>query len=70
MRYVKLPESYPVKGINVHVVTDTGKKGVARYWSDIGKWLTADKRLDITDTVVKWRYANAEVVYPRKHYEI
>ena len=59
MRYVKLPEYYPHTGVDVYVVTDTGKPGIARYWADMDKWLTSDKNLTVNDNVVKWRYANA-----------
>lgn len=59
MKYIKLPEAYPIKDVDVHVVTASGKKGVARYWPDLDKWLTEDKNLEVTDTVVKWKYADA-----------
>lgn len=59
MKYIKLPESYPVKDVDVFVVTATGKKGVARYWDVTGKWLTQNGHLGVCDIIVKWRYANA-----------
>lgn len=59
MKYVILPEYYPHEGVDVYVVTSTGKKGVARYWHTIGKWLTGDEHLYVDDVIVKWKYADA-----------
>lgn len=59
MKYVKVSEYYPHENVDVHVVTADGKKGVARYWKSMDKWLTQDQHLTVNDTVVKWRYADA-----------
>ena len=59
MKYIKLSDSYPYAGVDVHVVTSTGKKGTARYCTVTSQWLTSNKHLCHEDVPIKWRYADA-----------
>lgn len=62
MKYVNVKESYPVDDVDVFVVTESGTKGVARYWSLTGLWLTKDNEtFNVKDVVVKWKYADAVI---------
>lgn len=63
MKYVKVKESYPVDNVDVFVVTSSGARGVARYWSLTGLWLTKDdETFNVKDVVVKWKYADAGAI--------
>lgn len=59
MKYINIKDGHPIKDVDVFVVTDTGAAGTARYWTTTGKWLTNDESLSVSDTVVKWKYADA-----------
>lgn len=61
MRYVKVSEELPRDDVDVIVVTESGAKGVARYWSTIGRWLTEDNSLLTGDVVKKWKYMDAVI---------
>jgi len=59
MSYILADEKKPMTGIDVHVVTEGGVKGVAKYWDLTGQWIAQDKKLNHGDVVKKWKYANA-----------
>jgi hypothetical protein len=61
MKYVKTKNKYPENNVDVHVVTSTGKKGIAKFWKNAGLWLTQDTTLKTNDTVVKWKYEEAKI---------
>ena len=63
MKYTNYPEEKPRNNVDVHVVTTEGVRGVARYWEDVGVWLTGDSRLKVTDKIKKWKYENAITEY-------
>lgn len=60
MAYVLAKEEKPMNGVDVFVITESGVKGVARYWSEIGYWLSQDEALTVGEVVKKWKYADAE----------
>jgi len=59
MAYLLADEQKPMSGVDVYVVTESGVKGIAKYWDVTGQWLTQDDRFKVDDIVKKWRYANA-----------
>ena len=59
LKYIKALDKKPHTGVDVYVVTDTGKKGIAKFWDLTQQWLTADSNLKPDDIVVKWKYAEA-----------
>ena len=59
MKWKKVYDGVPEEGVDVHVVTDRGVRGIARYWSLTEKWLTADKSIPAGHNVDKWKYADA-----------
>ncbi len=59
MRYINIDESKPIDGVDVYVVTKSGKKGIARYWNLTGYWLTIDRSLMENELIEKWKYADA-----------
>lgn len=59
MPYTLSESEKPMSGVDVYVVTETGVKGIARFWDVTGQWLTQDKNLKTDDKVKKWKYANA-----------
>lgn len=61
MRYVKTSEELPRDDVDVIVVTSSGVKGVARYWSATDMWLTKGHSLPPDDTVKKWKYMDAVI---------
>ena len=63
MKYIKSLDEKPHDGVDVYVVTDTGKKGVAKFWSSTQQWLTSDRNLKPDDIVVKWKYAQAKLTH-------
>ena len=62
MRYVKTSEELPRDDVDVIVVTESGAKGVAKYWSIIGRWFTEDNSLLTGDVVKKWKYMDAVIL--------
>lgn len=60
MNYVNVDDDEkPRDSVDVEIVTNSGKKGVARYWHTTGQWFTADRNFTRDDRVKKWRYVNA-----------
>ena len=57
--YILAKEQKPMSGVDVYVVTEDGKKGIAKFWDVTGHWLSMDKRLKTDDEVKKWKYGNA-----------
>ena len=60
MRYILSDNSKPINDVDVYVVTESGRKGIARYWNELGGWLTQDKNISAYDEIKKWKYANAK----------
>lgn len=65
MHYVLAKERKPESGVDVHVVTDKGTRGVAKYWDLTGAWLTMDCCLETDAIVKKWKYADAKLTEER-----
>lgn len=61
MAYVLNDDQKPMSGVDVHIVTESGFKGVAKYWDVTGAWLTCDKAINIDDRVKKWKYEDAKI---------
>lgn len=61
MKWVNAKEVKPIPGVQVHVITESGIKSVAKYWSTTGKWLSTDNRLHKYSVVVKWKYEEATI---------
>lgn len=59
MPYTLSEDEKPMSGVDVYVVTETGVKGIAKFWDLTGRWLTQDKNLKAGDRVIKWKYADA-----------
>jgi len=59
MTYILAKDRKPETGVDVYVVTESGVKGVAKYWDLTGAWLTQDNNLKTSDIVKKWQYAEA-----------
>ena len=59
-KWIKTEVSHPMENIEVHVVTFSGDRGVARYWEATKSWLTKDKKLKNFDGVLKWKYEHAK----------
>ena len=59
MKYIKSIDEKPKSGVDVFVVTESGCKGVARFWDLTGLWLTMDRNILQGDLVKKWKYADA-----------
>lgn len=59
-------ESKPLTGVDVHVVTKCGAKGVAKYWDEVDKWLSMDKRLPTNSVILKWKYEKAKIETGRR----
>ena len=45
MVYILNDDQKPMSGVDVHIVTESGSKGVAKYWDEMGTWLTRDKAI-------------------------
>jgi len=60
VNYVDAQEEKPKTGVDVFVITTTGKKGIAKFWDVTQRWMTADENLANADVVIKWRYAEAK----------
>ena len=61
MVYILNDDQKPMSGVDVHIVTESGSKGVAKYWDEMGIWLTRDKAIDVDDRVEKWKYEDAKI---------
>jgi len=61
MKYIKIHVKKPISGVDVHIVTESGYKSVAKYWHLTKQWLSADPELASYDKVAKWKYADAEL---------
>lgn len=59
MAYLLADEQKPMSGVDVYVVTESGVKGIAKYWDVTDQWLTQDYRFKVDDIVKKWKYADA-----------
>lgn len=59
MAYILASERSPDTGVDVYIVTESGAKGVARFWDVAGHWLTSDEGVLTNDIVKKWKYAHA-----------
>lgn len=59
MKYALADSEKPRTGVDVYVVTTSGKRGVAKYWDAADRWLTMDPSISHGDSVKKWKYADA-----------
>lgn len=59
MKWVKVENKKPISGVDVHVVTKSGIRSVAKYWYTTKKWLTVDSRISTGDDIIKWKYEEA-----------
>jgi len=60
MKWIKVEDGKPLDGVDVHVVISSGVRGIAKFWSTTGHWLTSDKNLKPFDKIIKWKYENAK----------
>ena len=58
MSWVKVEVALPRDGVDVHVVTQFGVKGTAKYFELPGKWFTQMDTMP-DDYVIRWRYGEA-----------
>lgn len=61
MYYIAADKEKPKSNVDVFVVTETGVKGVAKWWEGVDVWLTADRNLKPHDQIKKWKYAQAKL---------
>jgi len=62
MKYIKVHASKPRSDVFVLVITESGKKGIAKYWHETKIWITDDADLMPYDKVIKWKYADATII--------
>lgn len=60
MPYINADKENPMENVDVWVVTESGKKGIARWWDVTKSWLTSDSNLSVNDRVKKWKFENAK----------
>lgn len=64
MKYIGANIEKPRSGVDVFIVTESGRRGIAQFWDLTGLWLTMDRKISQGDSVKKWKYADAEnVIY-------